>query len=43
MYLKYYKVGEIFMLNIVRGDLKNKPESSNQLTTFFESKKEIRK
>ena len=41
MYLKYYKVGEIFMLNIVRGDLKNKPESSNQLTTFFESKKDI--
>ena len=29
------------MLNIVRGDLKNKPESSNQLTTFFESKKDI--
>lgn len=28
------------MLNIVRGDLKSKPESSNQLTTYFESKKD---
>jgi len=26
-------------LNIVRGDLKNKPESSKQLASFFESKK----
>ena len=28
------------MLNIVRGDLKSKPEASNQLANFFETKKE---